>query len=66
MDGIDDIVDRAIQYTEEILEQAPRHYEVAREGLTRMRDNLTIGAEDHPALGRLDEYIGELIRRFTH
>jgi len=31
-----------------------------------MRDNLTIGAEDHPALGRLDDYLGDLERRFTH
>jgi hypothetical protein len=66
MDNIDEIVDRAILYTEKILGQAPRHYPVAREGLERMRDNLTIGAQDHPALDRLDDYLGDLERRFTH
>lgn len=66
MDKIDEIVDRAIQYTEHVLGQAPRHYDVAREGLERMRDNLTTGIENHPALGRLNNYIGELARRFSH
>jgi len=65
MDKIDEIVDRAIQYTEKILGQAPRHYKVAREGLEKMRDSLATGLENHPALGRLDKYIGELGRRFA-
>jgi hypothetical protein len=66
MDRIDEIVNKAIQYTEKILDRAPSHYAAARDGLERLRDNLTLGAEDHPALGRLDNYIGELMRRFTH
>jgi hypothetical protein len=65
MDRIDEIVDRAIQYTEDILKQAPRHFRSARDGLVKMRDNLTFGANDHSALGRLDDYIGELDRRFA-
>jgi hypothetical protein len=65
MDRIDEIIDKAIKYTEKILARAPGHYAAAREGLERMRDNLMIGAADHPAIGRLDDYIGELERRFT-
>ena len=63
MDQIDDIVDRAIHYTERILSVAPHHYSAARDGLTTMRNNLTVGADDHPALLRLDAYLGELERR---
>ena len=66
MDDIDKIVDKAIQYTEDILGRAPRHYQVAREGLERMRDNLKIGAGDHEALRRLEDYLNELGRRFAN
>ena len=66
MDKIDEIVDKAIQYTEDILARAPRHYSVAREGLERMRDNLKIGAEDHEALRKLENYLDELSRRFPN
>jgi hypothetical protein len=66
VDDIDKIVDKAIQYTEDILGRAPRHYPVAREGLERMRDNLKIGAGDHEALRRLEDYLNELGRRFAN
>jgi hypothetical protein len=66
VDKIEEIVDKAIQYTEDILERAPRHYRVAREGLERMRDNLKIGAEDHEALRKLEDYLDELNRRFPN
>ena len=66
MDKIDEIVDKAIQYTEDILGQAPRHYEVAREGLELMRDNLKIGAGDHEALRKLEDYLNKLGRRFAN
>jgi hypothetical protein len=66
LDKIDEIVDKAIQYTEDILGRAPQHYPVAREGLERMRDNLEIGAEGHPALRKLENYLNELDRRFAN
>ncbi len=66
VDKIEEIVDKAIQYTEDILQRSPRHYPVAREGLERMRNNLAIGAEDHPALHKLDEYLEELRRRYSN
>ena len=31
-----------------------------------MRENLKLGAEDHPALRRLEDYIEELQRRFPN
>lgn len=65
-DKIQDIIDRAIAYTEDILARAPRHYGVAREGLERMLQNLRHGAEDHPALQRLEDYLDELQRRFPN
>ena len=65
-DKIDKIVERAIAYTEDILQKAPQHYQVAREGLERMRQNLMLGAGDHPALRTLDDYIKELERRRLH
>jgi hypothetical protein len=66
VDRIDEIVDKAIQYTEDILGQAPHHYAVARKGLEQMRDNLRIGAEDHAALRKLEDYLNELGRRFAN
>ena len=66
MDKIDAIVDKAIQYTEDILTRAPQHYKVARQGLERMRDNLRMGAGDHPALRKLGDYLDELGRRYSN
>jgi hypothetical protein len=62
-DKIARIVERAIAYTEEILQKAPQHYQVALDGLERMRQNLMLGAEDHPALRILEDYIKQLKRR---
>ena len=63
VDEIDNIVNKAIQYTEEILTLAPCQYAIARDGLERMRDTLKTGAEEHEALRRLEKYLDELIRR---
>jgi hypothetical protein len=49
-----------------LLSRSPGHYQIARDGLQRMRENLAQGAADHPALGRLDAYIADLESRFTH
>ena len=62
-DKIGEIVDRAIAYTEDILQKAPQHSRVALNGLERMRQNLMLGAADHPALCKLENYIKELERR---
>ena len=66
MDTIDQIVDRAIAYTRSVLARAPRHWDVARDGLERMRANLAEGAPDHPALERLEAYIADLLRYAPH
>ncbi len=66
MDRIDEIIDKATRYTEEILKRAPHLYSAAREGLEIMRGNLEIGAEDHPALRKLDGYLGQLGRRYSN
>jgi hypothetical protein len=66
VDKIAEIVDRAIAYTEDILQKAPQHYHVAREGLEHMRQNLRRGAEDHPALRILENYIKQLERRYMN
>jgi len=60
MDKIDNIVDRAIEYTKRVLSTAPEHGQEARAGLETMRDNLTLGAPDHPALERLNVFIKSL------
>ena len=39
-DKIAEIVERAIAYTEEILQEAPQHYQIALDGLERMLQNL--------------------------
>ena len=65
-DKIAKIVESAIAYTEEILQKAPQHNQVALDGLERMRQNLMVGAEDHPALRVLEDYIKILERRRLH
>ena len=65
-DKIEEIVDRAIAYTEDILQKAPQHYQVALNGLERMLQNLMLGAADHPALRKLEDYIKLLERRRLH
>lgn len=63
MDKIDDLVARAIAYTDDILSRGPEHWESARDGLIKMRESLEIGAPNHPALERLRLYIEELEAR---
>ena len=60
LDKIDDIVDKAIEYTRLVLLTAPEHGETARAGLETMRDNLILGAPDHPALARLSAFLTSL------
>lgn len=63
MDRIDEIVGKAIAYTEDILARSPEHIDTARGGLERMCRSLEQGAPHHPALERLRAYIEELQRR---
>ena len=60
MDKIDELVGRAIAYTEDILERGPEHWESARDGLTKMCESFELLAPKHPALERLRAYIREL------
>ena len=65
-DRINEIIDRAVNYTEDILTRAPRHLRVARQELERMRHNLELDIGDHPALHKLTAYIEELEHRVSH
>lgn len=62
MDRIDEIVTRAIGYAEVATREAPHLAEVALVGLRRMRDNLSLGAPEHPALARLSAFIAKCER----
>ena len=66
MDKIEEIVHRAVRYTEDILSRAPQHYRIAREGLERMCDTLAVCDAGDPALQRLRDYIHELERRVAN
>ena len=63
MDKIDELVERAIAYTEDILARGPEHWESARDGLEKMRLSLEAGAPSHPALERLRLYVEALEAR---
>ena len=60
MDGIEQIVKRAIAYTVTVLQTAPEHLDAACAGLERLRNNLLLGVPDHPALDRLGLFLVEL------
>ena len=60
MDGIEQIVKRAIAYTVTVLQTAPEHLDAARAGLECLRNNLLLGVPDHPALERLRLFLVEL------
>jgi hypothetical protein len=60
----DDIVDRAIEYTEKLLHINPGHAAAAVESLRSLRENLAKRApDDDPALDRLDAYVKNLTGR---
>lgn len=60
VDALEDIVDRAIDYTDRILQNMPGYRNAAVAGLRNLRSNLAERAPDHPALGRLDTYLAGL------
>jgi hypothetical protein len=56
----DDIVDRAIEYTNRILGTMPNYRTAAITGLRRLRDSLAKKSPHEPALNWLDDYIDKL------
>jgi hypothetical protein len=59
-DRIDQIVDRAAQYTNAHLSNEATQWPAAREGLERILDDLGRRAPDHPGLLRLRRFIDDL------
>ena len=59
-DRIDDIIDRAAEYTKALLSKEPDRWPAAREGLERILGDLRGGAPDHPGLRRLRRFIDDL------
>jgi hypothetical protein len=60
---LDDIVDRAIDYTNRILHAAPSYHEAAVAGLRKLRAGLAQKSPGDPALKRLDDYLENLPRQ---
>jgi hypothetical protein len=59
-EDIDEIIDRTIEYTCDILSNNTVHWLTAREGLEKILITLQIGTPDHPGIRRLRRYIAEL------
>jgi hypothetical protein len=60
VDNLNDIVDRAIAYTNELLQRMPTYRAAAAKGLRRLRRSLAGRAPGHPALARLDAFLETL------
>ncbi len=60
LSALEEIVDRAIDYTDRILGAMPTYRGAAIEGLRKLRDNLSQRAPDDPAIGKLDAYLANL------
>ncbi len=60
MSALEDIVDRAIGYTNKILSTMPSYRQAAIAGLRKLRAALAEKSPDDPALARLDEYLESL------
>jgi hypothetical protein len=63
--ALNDIVDRAIDYTNRILRSMPSYHEAAVAGLRKLRAGLAEKSPGDPALQRLDDYLDSLPRRNT-
>ena len=59
---LDEIVDRAIEYTNRSLKAMPSYRNAAIEGLKNLRESLAKKDSDDPALARLDDYLKQLER----
>ena len=62
-DKVEEIVERAIEYTRPLLEYAPERWPAARSGLRRIHDDLVRDAPNHRALQRLTAFIAQWDRR---
>ncbi len=60
MNGLDEIVDRAIAYTDTLLRIRPTYRQAAVGGLRKLRDALAQKSPDDPAIARLDAYLDAL------
>jgi hypothetical protein len=60
VNGIEQIVERAIACRVTMLQTAPEHLDAACAGLERLRNNLLLGVPNHPALERLRLFLVEL------
>ena len=63
MSALDEIVDRAIEYTNLILRRMPSYRATAIDGLRKLRESLVAKAPDDPAIGKLDAYLETLDAR---
>jgi hypothetical protein len=57
LDKTDEIVQRAIDYTDLVLINTPAYAPAAVAGLRRLRDTLAASLPDHPGVLRLSDYI---------
>jgi hypothetical protein len=60
LSALEDIVDRAIDYTNQILHTMPTYRSAAIEALRKLRENLARQGPDDPALRKLDDYLDRL------
>jgi hypothetical protein len=57
---LEDIVQRAINYTNGVLDRMPSYREAAVAGLRKLRAALAANSPDDPALAELDAYLESL------
>jgi hypothetical protein len=63
MSALDDIVDRAIDFTDRILEKMPSYRRATVTGLRKLRDSLSQKSPGHSAIARLDAYLKAVASR---
>ncbi len=57
MNNLDEIVDRAIEYTNLILQKMPSYKDTAVSGLRTLRHSLAARSPADPAVRKLDDYL---------
>jgi hypothetical protein len=60
VDNLEEIVDRAIDYTNLILKRMPSYRDAAVSGLRNLRVSLAAKSPANPALRNLDDYLERL------
>jgi hypothetical protein len=61
--ALDEIVDRAIDFTNRIVKAMPSYRSATLRGLRKLRASLGEKSPGHPALKRLDDYIDAVTGR---